>query len=175
VRNLLEPVLQTTTNLGAGELVDVLTGGLDSLGLTGSLDAVLGAVTDALLSNTLTVIQDTSVTATVTEHSFSGAGTPVTGNVIDPDGAAGGEAGEDSAVPGTTVTQVENGTGEVQTLTGGSATIEGAYGTLVINADGSYSYTANGDPASLGLSDVFTYTISDGTSSVEATLTVEVA
>ncbi|MGV2494680.1 BapA/Bap/LapF family large adhesin [Pelagerythrobacter aerophilus] len=175
VRNLLEPVLDTTTSLGAGELVEVLADGLNSLGLGASLDAVLGAVTEALLSNTLTVIQDTSVTATVTEHSFSAIGTPVTGNVIDPDAVASGEAGEDTAVPGTTVTQVENGAGEVQTLAGGSATIEGAYGTLVINADGSYSYTANGDSASIGLSDVFTYTISDGTNSVEATLTVEVA
>src|SRR5690606_6949884 len=56
VRNILEPLLDTTTALGAGELVDVLTEALDNLGLTGFVDEVLGAVAEALLSNTLTLI-----------------------------------------------------------------------------------------------------------------------
>ena len=39
--------------------------------------------------------------------------------------------------------------------------VAGQYGTLTINEDGSYSYTRNaGTPG--GVSDVFTYTLTDG-------------
>lgn len=147
---------------------------LAGLGLTGALDQVLSAVVDALLNNTLTLIQDTSVTVTVTEHSYSEAHTSVSGNVINPDGAIGSEAGEDSVVPGTEVTQVENSLGEIVTVGAEGATIQGLYGTLVLHADGSYSYTPDGIAKSVGQSEVFTYTISDGSSSAEATLTIEI-
>ncbi|NKC51780.1 hypothetical protein HED63_21530 [Ochrobactrum cytisi] len=170
--NILEPILDTTTAIGAGQLVEVLSTALGNLGLTGSLDTVLGAVAEALLSNTLTLIQDTSVTVSLTEHSFVDGDTPVSGNVIDPDGAVTGEAGEDTIVPGTEVTQVAFSDGTVVQLVDGSATIDGAFGTLVINADGSYTYTPNGDTSSVGQSEVFTYTISDGTNSVEANLSI---
>ncbi|WP_167375551.1 BapA/Bap/LapF family large adhesin [Brucella cytisi] len=172
VVNILEPILDTTTAIGAGQLVEVLSTALGNLGLTGSLDTVLGAVAEALLSNTLTLIQDTSVTVSLTEHSFVDGDTPVSGNVIDPDGAVTGEAGEDTIVPGTEVTQVAFSDGTVVQLVDGSATIDGAFGTLVINADGSYTYTPNGDTSSVGQSEVFTYTISDGTNSVEANLSI---
>jgi len=173
VRNLLEPLLDTTTALGAGEVVQVLSEALGNLGLTGFLDDVLGALTEALLSNTLTLIQDTSVTVTLTEHSFSDDGI-VSGNVIDPDAGAEAEPGEDSIVPGTQVTQVVNGDGTTVEVEAGTATIDGEYGTLVINADGSYTYTPNGDLASVGQTDEFTYTISDGTNSVEANLSITI-
>src|SRR5690606_3936184 len=174
VRGILELVLDTTTALGAGQLVEVLSTALSNLGLTSSLDLVLGAVADALLSNTLTLLQSTSVTATVTEHSFEAGSEPISGNVIDPDASQSGEAGEDSIIPGTTVTQVALQGGDAVTLTDGSATIEGLYGTLVINSDGSYTYTPNGDAQSVGQTDVFTYTISDGSSSATADLTITV-
>ncbi|MCF7672212.1 cadherin-like domain-containing protein, partial [Bacillus subtilis] len=174
VKNILLPVLDTTTALGAGDLVEVLSNSLNALGLSHLLDQVLGAVAHALLNNTLTLIQDTSVSVSLTEHSFADGDTPVSGNVIDPDINADGEAGEDQVVPGTKVTQIENSDGEVIQLNNGSATIEGNHGTLVINADGSYTYTPNGSPASVGQSDTFSYTISDGTNSTTANLTINI-
>jgi VCBS repeat-containing protein len=50
-------------------------------------------------------------------------------------------------------------------LSGGSATIKGAYGTLTIHADGSYTYLANANislPADGVVQDTFTFSISDG-------------
>src|SRR5690606_13269350 len=54
------------------------------------------------------------------------------------------------------------------------AIIEGDYGTLEIYADGEYTYTPHSDPASIGQTDEFTYTISDGVNTDTATLTVTV-
>ena len=58
-------------------------------------------------------------------------------------------------------------------------TIIGTYGTLTIGADGSYTYTADQDAADNiadGSSeiDVFTYTVSDGTATDTATITITV-
>jgi VCBS repeat-containing protein len=65
------------------------------------------------------------------------------------------------------------------TVTGGSGT--GAYGSVVINADGSYVYTLNdadSDTNALSegqtASDTFTYTISDGEGTSSAVLTVNI-
>jgi VCBS repeat-containing protein len=97
--------------------------------------------------------------------------------VIDPDGdgLGTGEAGEDAVLPGTVVTQVENSTGDVELLVDGSATIAGLYGELVIQSNGDYSYTAYGDRNSVAQSEEFTYTISDGTHSDTAILTIEIS
>src|SRR5205085_177879 len=57
-------------------------------------------------------------------------------------------------------------------------TYVGAYGTLVLAADGSYTYTPNAAAQALDdgelVSDAFGYTASDGTASDSATLTVTV-
>ncbi len=55
----------------------------------------------------------------------------------------------------------------------------GTYGTLTLNANGSYSYVSNqsaADDLKKGEtgSDVFTYTVSDGTDTDTATLTINV-
>lgn len=42
-------------------------------------------------------------------------------------------------------------------LSGSATTVQGLYGTLVIRADGSYTYTPNGSPSSVGKVDVFSY------------------
>ncbi|WP_258580196.1 VCBS domain-containing protein [Acinetobacter baumannii] len=51
----------------------------------------------------------------------------------------------------------------------------GAYGTLTVNLDGTYSYQANGKIADLGKDDIFTYKIEtlDGTVNTQ-TLTIKV-
>ena len=62
--------------------------------------------------------------------------------------------------------------------TGSSAgtSIVGTYGTLTVGADGSYKYVANdsisGFDANETLNDGFTYTLSDGTTTTQATLSI---
>ncbi|SHI98862.1 VCBS repeat-containing protein [Aureimonas altamirensis DSM 21988] len=174
VRNILEPILGVTTDIGAGDLVGIVSNALNSLGLSQFVDGVLGALSQALLSNTLSLIQDTSVTVDVVEHGFSTPPAPASGNVIDPDGDVDGEPGEDIVTEGTVVSQVTFGTGEPVLVGPEGAVIEGAHGSLEIFPDGSYTYTPNGQISSVGQSDVFTYTITDGTLTSEASLTINI-
>ena len=63
--------------------------------------------------------------------------------------------------------------------TAGSDSVVGAYGTLDLEADGSYTYTANSDITNLDVddetfTDVFTYTLSDGTTTTTATITITI-
>jgi VCBS repeat-containing protein len=172
VRGILEPVLDGTTVLGAGEVVGLLTTPLDGLGITGLLDVVVDELANALLQNTLDAFEFTDITTTVTEYSFD-TNAPINGNVIE--GEAG--AGEDKIVPGSVISEVKLASEADGTSVpaGGSVEIEGLYGTLTLSADGSYSYVANGDPASVGQSDVFTYTLSDGHSSDTADLSIVIS
>jgi VCBS repeat-containing protein len=72
-------------------------------------------------------------------------------------------------VPGTVVGLAAGDTGTNST---GTMSVGGMYGTLTINADGSYSYVANGSVAS-GSQDVFTYTMQDADGDQShATLTI---
>ncbi|WP_193068199.1 BapA/Bap/LapF family large adhesin [Halomonas sp. 3D7M] len=162
VVGILEPVLDTTTELGAGELVDTIVGGLNDLGLTYLVDEVLDAVADALLTETLTLLEQTEITTTLTEHGLEG------------DGIAEGTVDTGAGVVGSVITEVANSSGQTVQLEAGTATIAGLYGDLVINEDGSYTYTANGDIASLNQQETFTYTVSDGDSQAEAELTVTI-
>ncbi|NPT32843.1 BapA/Bap/LapF family large adhesin [Vreelandella venusta] len=162
VVGILEPVLDTTTELGAGELVDTIVGGLNDLGLTYLVDEVLDAVADALLTETLTLLEQTEITTMLTEQGLEG------------DGIAEGTVDTGAGVVGSVITEVANSSGQTVQLESGTATIAGLYGDLVINEDGSYTYTANGDIASLNQQETFTYTVSDGDSQAEAELTVTI-
>ncbi|WP_299314893.1 BapA/Bap/LapF family large adhesin, partial [uncultured Halomonas sp.] len=177
VRALLEPLLGTVDGLGVGEVVGVLSDVLNTLGLSAALDTVVDTLAEALLSNTLTAFQFTDITTTLTEYSFA-ANQPVEGNVITGEGE-GNEA--DQLVPGSEISQVQlldaegNPSGDpVMVPESGSVEIAGLYGVLTIAADGSYSYAANGDRDSLGESDTFTYTVSDGLNEATANLTIEI-
>jgi VCBS repeat-containing protein len=85
--------------------------------------------------------------------------------------------GEDNPVSGNVLGNDTDVDGEALTVAN-PGTYNGTYGTLTLNADGSYTYTPNalaqdldaGDSAQ----DVFTYTASDGTVTDTATLTVTV-
>ncbi|WP_236237748.1 BapA/Bap/LapF family large adhesin [Pseudomonas faucium] len=84
---------------------------------------------------------------------FTGTGTPLTGNVISDPGVDGST---DSRGPdnGAVLQVLKNGS----YVNAGSATeVQGLYGTLVIRADGTYTYTPNGTPSSVGKVDVFSY------------------
>jgi VCBS repeat-containing protein len=103
------------------------------------------------VANTVAVNEDATVAATTRS-----AG--VLGNDTDPD------AGETSTL---VVSAVRPGTtGTVTPLNGGTAVVNGTYGTLTIHSDGTYSYTPNNAAAetlSQGThaNDVFTYTAKD--------------
>ena len=79
-----------------------------------------------------------------------------------------------------TVTEIRTGR-ENRTGTDGTigSTLVGTYGTLTLNSDGTYTYTANTDAAKAlaplqSEVDYFTYTISDGTSTDKAELQITV-
>ena len=84
---------------------------------------------------------------------------------------------EDAAVSGNVLANDTDVDGETLTVAN-PGTYVGAYGTLVLAADGSYTYTPNAAAQALddgeAVSDVFSYTASDGTASDTATLTVTV-
>lgn len=172
IRGILEPVLSLNTSIGAAYLIEVLSNGLNTHGLADGLNDAVNAIAEALLSNARNEIQDASVSVTVREHSFEFT-KPVTGNVIDPDGDLSTEPGKDSVVPGTIATQVQFGEGAPVSLTEGPASVDGAYGTLQINANGTYTYTPNAG-ALPGQADAFIYTISDGYTSQSASLNLEI-
>jgi VCBS repeat-containing protein len=92
------------------------------------------------------------------------------GNVItdiDPSG------GQDSAPAGTVVTSVTNAQGQVLVVGAGGADINGLYGTLHINQNGTYTYTLNNTTAAvLGHTENFSYTITQNGISDTAQLVV---
>jgi VCBS repeat-containing protein len=68
---------------------------------------------------------------------------------------------------------------EHDNLTATAGTFNGVYGTLVMNANGTYTYTPYASTQSLALGqtvqDVFSYTVSDGSLSDTGTLTINIA
>jgi VCBS repeat-containing protein len=124
-------------------------------------DVFTYAATDGTASDTATL------TVTVTglndapvandDTNATDENTPVSGNVL----------ANDTDVDGETLTVVN------------AATFIGAYGTLVLNSNGSYTYTPGAAAALLNngqtANDVFTYIASDGTVSDTATLTITVS
>ncbi|MFY0670117.1 MAG: Ig-like domain repeat protein, partial [Alteromonas stellipolaris] len=172
VRGVLETLLDTTTVIGAGQLVNLLTAPLDAIGLTGFLDDILSVVADALLSNTLTLLQDTDITTTLTEYTYTGD-LVAQGNLINGDLSG---VGADTILDGAQVTLVTNASGDSVTVPAtGTVTIQGNYGVLEIAADGTYTYTADGDRSAIGQDEVFDYTLSDGATSDIAALTITIS
>ena len=176
VRGALELALNLTTDIGVGEFLGIAQPIL--IGLGASLDPLLDAVASEALSNTLTLLETTDVTATLTQYSFAND-TVVTGNVINPDPLATEESGEDTVNTSTILTMIasSNNSNSVPTATQlngvDALSVIGEYGVLIINEKGEYTYVANGDYASSGQSDTFTYTIFDGFTSDTADLVID--
>uniref|UniRef100_UPI000D6909FC beta strand repeat-containing protein n=1 Tax=Acinetobacter baumannii TaxID=470 RepID=UPI000D6909FC len=181
VGSLLTPILDGIVNTVGQEtpvtaLVAVLGDILNGLGLTSVLDTVLSQVSQALLANTLTLLQTTTITTQLTEYNLDPATSSITGNVIDDADPAGNDVLGNVGPTAVTEVSYTNAAGVTTTVTVDPTTgadIAGEYGTLHINADGSYTYTANGNPAILGPEDVFTYTLADDLVSDTATLTID--
>ncbi|OAM13830.1 hypothetical protein AZK46_01300 [Acinetobacter baumannii] len=123
----------------------------------------VGSGVGVSLLGTLSVQKDVFDATNITGYSTQVA----EGNVIH-DVGLNGHA--DTASGFSTVTSVEfNGTAFAVNATG-VTTIVGDHGTLSIYANGNYSYQPNGEAASLGQVDQFTYTLSDGLNTSQATL-----
>ena len=137
------------------------------------------AVTDsdgdtATATLTIDIVDDVPTARADTDQVAAGSFAPETGNVLTGAGTTSGTAGSDTpGADGATLTGVRPAGSE-----GGFAApgvVAGQYGTLTLNADGSYSYVRSpGTPG--GVDDVFTYQITDGDGDTStATLTISIA
>jgi VCBS repeat-containing protein len=133
----------------------------------GETDIAVLTITVNGVNDAPTAVADTdSVDAGSAVTDEDGAGTLVS-NDTDPD-----------ASPSLYVTKITHTNGNTSnanynsTKTSSAVTIEGTKGTLTFGSDGSYSYAANSDATSGD--DVFTYTLTDGTSTSDTTLTISV-
>ncbi len=124
-----------------------------------------GAAGVALLSTLNVTGVDSNFTAVA-----GAAPIPATGNVITEAGP-GGEL--DIVGPGTRVVSVTVN-GVTTELAPGGSTVTGAWGTLTMNRDGSYSYAPTADVATIGKTDVFTYTLIDPTDGERASANLSI-
>ncbi|MBM7060796.1 retention module-containing protein [Pseudomonas sp. UL073] len=129
----------------------------------------IGTLTINIFDDTPTAQADT---ATVVE------GGTVEGNVVLGDGLGSVADGFGADGPGTSaVVGVRAGNDVLTPASGGlgGTGIVGSFGTLILNADGSYSYHSTADSVSEGAVDVFTYTIVDADGDLSTTtLTIDV-
>ena len=142
--------------------------------VTGINDSPVGVVDTGYIKEggTLTVANSASANAGSSTGNHTG---DITDNDTDADASSTATITHIQHSGAGSATAVEN-----VTYNHGSATsVSGTYGTLTIGSDGSYSYVANSnisglDAGDANVTDVFTYTVSDGTASTTTTLTINV-
>ncbi|MBT2323454.1 DUF4347 domain-containing protein [Variovorax paradoxus] len=140
------------------------------------------ALNSNVLTGTLTIAATNDApTANDDTHSISEDTASVGSNVVT--GRLGGQGDTDPDNTVLTVTGVRTGTEAGSGTAGAVGTaLTGTYGSVVLNADGSYTYTLNNaDPrvqaltAGETLTEVYTYTISDGAGGTDvAQLTITI-
>ncbi len=150
--NVINGDLVATNTLGPGEYRAFATvqGGAAGVALLSTLD-VTGV--------------DSNFTAVAGAAPIS-----ATGNVITEAGP-GGEL--DIVGPGTRVVSVTVN-GVTTELAPDGSTVTGAWGTLTMNRDGSYSYAPTANVATIGKTDVFTYTLIDPTDGERASANLSI-
>ncbi len=160
----------TVVDTGQPQFADLLTLGATgvSLNLTGLADGnyrVLSYNTNLLATGSYTSLD---VAVKETGPGTVTGDTSLDGNVItdvDP------TAGSDNAPAGATVTAVTNAQGVTTSVTADGTVIQGQYGTLTINRDGSYTYDLTNTSASvIGRTESFSYTITHNGVSASANL-----
>jgi|GEM_PF-3196591 len=132
--------------------------------------AVTDGDNDTAVSNIVIRVND-DVPHAVADANALLEGQQVEGNVVTGDGQAGGA--DDPGADGATVVAVNGGPVAAE----GETAIAGTYGTLYIQADGSYRYVANESVPNVGgpVNDVFAYVLRDGdgdSSTVNLTIAV---
>ncbi len=150
--NLLNGDLVATDSFGPGEYRALLAySGAVGLGLLGTL-AVTGTDTDF-----------TQVSAAVPQATD--------GNFITDANAAGDI---DSVSPQTSVQSVTVN-GVTTAITADGTVVDGAWGTLIVDRDGSYTYTPDASPAAIGRTETIGYTLFDASDGETATATLSIA
>ena len=142
-----------------------------------------GSVTDtANITITVTGVNDTPSATNDTDSVNEDETVTKTGaqdDLLNDDSDA-----DDSA--SLSITNISHSNGNTDTVASSSTyasngtQIVGTYGTLTVGADGSYTYTADQDAADSiadgsSETDVFTYTLSDGSATDTATITITVS
>ncbi len=123
---------------------------------------------------TISVVDDVPTARNDADQVATGSFASEAGNVLTGAGTTSGAAGADTpGADGASLTGIRGAGGEGGFSAPG--TVQGQYGTLTINANGSYTYVRNpGTPG--GVNDVFTYQITDGDGDTStATLTIGIA
>ena len=127
---------------------------------------------------TLTVANSANATLT---GSYDATGEN-SGDLIDTSSSSHSDSDADASAS-LSITQIKKDGGSNSSVSSGSSynssgtSVTGTYGTLTIGADGSYTYAATQDAADAldvgdTATDVFVYTLSDGTATTTATLTI---
>lgn len=180
--NTLEIVIQrfdtslnawvTVVDTGKSDFASLLTLGASGVtlnygGLTGGDYRVVSYNTNLLATGAYTSLDVSVVKASA--GTIIG-GTTESGNIItDTDPAN----GQDNAPSGTLVTAITDGNGNVVNIPTGGIDVQGKYGILHINQNGSYTYTLTNTSISVyGRSESFTYTLTHGSDHSSAKLVV---
>ena len=131
--------------------------------------------------STLTVTNGANATLTGDSYDATGENS---GDVINTSSSSHQDSDADASAS-LTVTQIKKNGGSNSSVSSGSSynssgtAVTGTYGTLTIGADGSYTYAATADAAD-GIAsgetatDVFVYTLSDGTETTTANITITI-
>lgn len=170
VQHYVNGVWTTVVDTGQPQFADLLTLGATgvSLNLAGLADGnyrVLSYNTNLLATGSYTSLD---VAVKETGPGTVTGDTSLNGNVIldtDP------TAGSDNAPAGTTISTVTNAQGVTTSVNADGTVIQGKYGTLTINRDGSYTYNLTDTSAAVvGRTESFTYTITHNGVSASANL-----
>ncbi len=151
--------LKTPATDGAGDETDVF-----------SLTVTDGTATSAPATLTIGIIDD--IPTAYADTNSAGEGAIVTGNVLtDGTDDVFGADGPTATTPAGGVVGVRAAAGDTTTpvVTGTGTIIDGLYGKLTLQADGSYSYDGNPDAITSAQSDVFVYTIKDADGDLSTT------
>jgi VCBS repeat-containing protein len=171
-----------TLNNGAANVQALAEGQTATDTFTYTVSDGLGGSANATLTVTLFGTNDAPTAVSDTNWVKEDTGTSATGNVLQNVTHAGAPSG---SFADHADTDVDNGASlSVSAVAGGSVggTVNGTYGSIVINANGSYTYTLNNSLGSVQsliegqtVTDTFSYTVSDGqggTSTANLTVTV---
>ncbi|KKX33014.1 Ig-like domain-containing protein [Rhizobium sp. LC145] len=148
-------------------VADTSQGGiLDLIGLSGESARITAAdLTSGQYRLTysggglLSVAPTVELDATLNDTTVLADGVAVEGNVLVNDTVEG------------EVLEIQDTSGNFVTVPAGGITLEGEYGNLTINPDGSYVYEPFDDPSVAGQQDVFTYRL--GTDTATLTISIE--